>query len=132
MNDSAGSSRWGWGESDDRTSPGVENRGPGKKRICRASCSGPLNKPCIDHINRIRDDNIIENLRWATHSENSQNRSDNNEELYITKNIDKKYKQGYLWAFQLYIDGKTKSIKKSIDKEFLIKFRDEWLKDNNI
>jgi len=34
----------------------------------------PENKPCIDHINRIRDDNRLENLRWATISENNYNR----------------------------------------------------------
>lgn len=28
------------------------------------------NKPCVDHINTIRNDNRIENLRWVTHSEN--------------------------------------------------------------
>ena len=33
------------------------------------------NKPCIDHINRIKTDNRIENLRWATHSENAINRN---------------------------------------------------------
>ena len=34
----------------------------------------PNNKPTIDHINRKRDDNRIENLRWATHSEQQKNR----------------------------------------------------------
>lgn len=34
------------------------------------------NKPQIDHINRIRDDNRIENLRWVTHIEQAQNRTE--------------------------------------------------------
>lgn len=31
------------------------------------------NKPFIDHINTIRDDNRVENLRWATYEENNNN-----------------------------------------------------------
>ena len=33
----------------------------------------PYNKPCIDHINRVRTDNRIQNLRWVTHKENMNN-----------------------------------------------------------
>lgn len=33
----------------------------------------PYNKPCIDHISTVRDDNRVENLRWATHKENNNN-----------------------------------------------------------
>ena len=33
----------------------------------------PDNKPCIDHINTDKTDNSVENLRWVTHKENSNN-----------------------------------------------------------
>lgn len=36
------------------------------------------NKPYIDHINTIRDDNRVDNLRWVTHSENILNELTNN------------------------------------------------------
>jgi len=49
----------------------------------------------------------------------------------IFKQIDKTCKQGYIWVFKVTIDGKTKNIKKSIDIDFLVKYRDKWVKDNN-
>ena len=50
----------------------------------------PDNKPFVDHINRIRDDNRVENLRWATKSENERNRTIKGDKqiphLWIRKN----------------------------------------------
>lgn len=45
--------------------------------IAETFIPNPGNKPCIDHINTIRTDNRIENLRWVTHKENQNN--------YLTK-----------------------------------------------
>lgn len=41
--------------------------------VAIAFIPNPENKPYIDHINTIRDDNRIENLRWVTAKENSNN-----------------------------------------------------------
>lgn len=41
--------------------------------VANAFIANPKNLPCIDHINTIRDDNRVENLRWCTNKENSNN-----------------------------------------------------------
>jgi hypothetical protein len=43
------------------------------KMVLMAFCENPLNLPSIDHINGIKTDNRIENLRWCTCKENSNN-----------------------------------------------------------
>jgi hypothetical protein len=50
--------------------------------IANAFIPNPENKPYIDHINTIRHDNRIENLRWCTLSENSNN------PITLAKNIE--------------------------------------------
>lgn len=41
--------------------------------VAEAFIPNPDNKPEVDHINTIRDDNRVENLRWVTKSENMSN-----------------------------------------------------------
>lgn len=41
--------------------------------IAMAFIPNPENKPCIDHIDTNRDNNSLDNLRWVTQKENSNN-----------------------------------------------------------
>lgn len=56
-----------------------ENGKPIKKQytvhrlIAKAFIPNPENKPCIDHINTVRTDNRVENLKWVTYEENCVN-----------------------------------------------------------
>ena len=43
--------------------------------IAETFIPNPNNKWCVDHINGIRTDDRLENLRWATASENLQNKT---------------------------------------------------------
>lgn len=41
--------------------------------VTQAFIPNPENKPEVDHINAVRDDNRVENLRWVTSTENRIN-----------------------------------------------------------
>lgn len=41
--------------------------------VAQAFIPNPDNKPVVDHINTIRDDNNVSNLRWVSVSENINN-----------------------------------------------------------
>lgn len=56
--------------------------------VALAYIPNPNNKPEVDHINRIRTDNRVENLRWVTKSENALNR-----DKYKRPNYPKNYKK---------------------------------------
>ena len=53
---------------------GVHRARPVHRLLALTFLPNPENKRCIDHINGVRNDNRLENLRWATHKENSDNK----------------------------------------------------------
>lgn len=55
--------------------------------VAEAFIPNPENKPQVDHINRVRDDNRVENLRWATAVEQCENRAYQEKiEIFVVKN----------------------------------------------
>ena len=93
----------------------------------------PNNKLEVDHINRITTDNRIQNLRWATSSEQKQNRDaySNTDEKYITKTY-RKDRDVYL-----YVICKKNCFSKTLrcnkwTLQDAIKIRDELLIEYNI
>jgi len=68
----------------------------------------PENKPCIDHIDRNKTNNNLNNLRWATYSENNYNKNINKGCILIHKEKkgDKVYESiRFVW----YVKGVKKS-----------------------
>ena len=68
----------------------------------------PNDYPCVDHTNRIRDDNRIENLRWASYYMNNQNRSISKSNTSGHSSIGF-YKKAQRWKFQKNIFGQCYS-----------------------
>ncbi len=49
---------------------------------------------------------------------------------HICKHKGKDYKQGFIWQFQVRIDGKRKTIKQSVNLDKLVEFRDKWFEEH--
>ena len=82
-------------------------------------------KPQVDHINRVKDDDRIENLRVATQSLNSRNKNVyNNTGLKSVYSI--KRKNGPYYMF--YINKAILKCSYSLDK--VVAYRDNWIKQN--
>ena len=85
----------------------------------------------IDHINRIKDDNRIQNLRIVNRSQNNQNKPKH-------KNCSSKYKgvcwkkNRNKWQAQIQFDGKKKHLGYFDDEIEAVKIYNKYVKDNNM
>ena len=78
----------------------------GKKRyfmkhrvIAHVFIPNPENKPQVDHINTIRTDNRVENLKWVSQSENNKNPITNKRLSEGQKNTQYKHNRDNLGRF---------------------------------
>jgi len=90
----------------------------------------PNNYPQVDHINRVRQDNRIQNLRWVTPSMNNDNSSVNTNNKCGIKNISYYVGQD-IWCFNKTYRGKLHRKYFKI-KEEAIKYKESYIKSLNL
>ena len=72
--------------------------------VANAFIANPDEKACVDHIDNIKSNNNINNLRWATNSENQHNKSMSKNNTSGVKGV-VWHKGKAKWQSQIMIDG---------------------------
>ena len=75
--------------------------------IAHCFIPNPEGKPTVDHINRNRADDRIENLRWATYEEQNINRAPNSMPRNNTSGVRgvSWHKKNAKWQVKIMVDG---------------------------
>jgi len=92
--------------------------------VASAYIENPENKPEVNHINRVRDDNRVENLEWNTHLENCQNKGIYKTNTSGEANITKTKFDTYLFRKTINNETHCKSFK---TLEEAVIYRDNYL-----
>tara|TARA_R110000803_G_C11711853_1_gene287039 strand:+ start:31 stop:489 length:459 start_codon:yes stop_codon:yes gene_type:complete len=88
----------------------------------------PENLPEVDHLDRNRSNNDLNNLKWVSRLENAQNKGEYKNNNSGIKNISKS-KEG--WKFQKNIN-KKRYYKFSVDKQIVIDYKKNLFLELNI
>jgi len=73
--------------------------------------------------------NSLREIYWIQKL-NTVNYDNNGDDYFICKVKDKNCKLGFLYRFEIKRNKKRIIEKKSTDKQFILKYRDEWIKNN--
>ena len=101
------------------------------RMVAECFIPNPDNKPFVDHINGNKSDNGIDNLRWATNSENQQNiKSNKSNNTTGYKGITARTRNGNFagWRVRIGVDTKRIDLGTYKDIEEAIKVRSDAVK----
>ena len=103
------------------------------KMMGQTFISNPDNKPFMYHINKINDDDRLENLKWITRSESQQKRkkkSTPSSSNYKGVHYDKTYAGKNKWCAQVVYKNKDTNIGRFGTEEEAAEAYDEFVKEN--
>ena len=90
--------------------------------VANAFLENSEDKKCVDHVDHDRKNNYLSNLRFATHTENNQNKSTYSNNTSGVIGVDWK-KSNNKWRVQIQINGVKKHLGYFVNKDDAITAR---------